>query len=184
MALPTFADAKRHLRIEHADEDQYVTQLVAYAKAVIERAIGYPFVAVEQTFTDYAERYAEFLQLPGPFALATPPVVTDVNGGVIDSSMYILDARGGKIRAPRGSSLASGRPYTVVATIGLSAHPDAATLEAVASAAILDLVSHLYQNRNPAIESESDEGGGSVSLSPEAIPPRIWQSLMLLPCTS
>lgn len=196
MALPTPLDAKLYCRIETADEDVLVSQLLARAKATVEWYIGYPMTAVATTYVNtdvslpgfstapYRYSVAE-LQLPGPFLLTAPaPIVTDVNGTVVDPTTYVLDNREGRIRSKDGSAIFGSLPYTVVATIGLSAHPDyAARLEAVASIAILDLVAHLYQNRNPAVISESDEGGSSQSLSPDAIPPRIRQDLWMLPCT-
>lgn len=191
MPLPTFADAKLYLRIEDSDEDQLVTQLVARAKAQIETFIGYPFTAVEKTFVEYRAGCAlggDFIQLPGPFALSPAPAVTDPSGGVIDTTSYVLDPAAGKIRAKDRGYFGS-RPITVVATIGLSAHPDyASRLEAVASIAIIDLVADLYQNRNPNVSSSQDEGGGSFAMSGighvDSIPPRVMQSIMILPCTA
>lgn len=185
MPLPTVDDCKKYLRIEHADEDQIVSQLLARAKASIEAAIGYPFTAAELTYVDYANKYAgRMIQLPGPFAITpTPPVVTDGGGSVVAATGYLLDGPGGKIHAKNGTL--GTWPSTVVATVGLSAHPDyASRLEAVAAVAIVELVAHYYQNRNPAVQSQGDEGGGSVSLTDAAIPERIVQDLMVLPCTS
>jgi uncharacterized phiE125 gp8 family phage protein len=189
MALPTVADCKSYLRKEDTSEDALLAQLLARALAMIETYLGYPITAASRTYTDYAERYSGFIQLPGPFLITgTPPVVTDVNGGTVDASSYTLDQRSGKIRWAYGrmpTAVIPAQPYTVVATIGLSEHPDyAGSLEAVASNAIVDLVAHLYQNRNPAVLSQADEGGGSVSLTPDGIPARILQDLSLLPCTS
>lgn len=194
MALPTTEDAKKYLRVEHADEDIIVAQLLARSKATVETFVGYPLIAVAQTYVDYngmypsgaqwfGGYYGDLFELPGPYALSPAPVVTDANGVVIDATTYYLDNRAGKIRAKAGGYFGM-RPYTVVATIGLSAHPDyLSRLEPIAALAVLDLVAHLYQNRNPAVVSESDEAGGSVGLSPDAIPPRIRQDLLLLPCT-
>lgn len=187
MALPTVADCKSYLRKEDTSEDALLTQLLARAQAMIETFIGYRLTAVALSYTDYAQRYRPFLQLPGPFLVAgTPPVVSDASGGVVDATSYTLDPRSGKIRWLYGPPTAiPSQPYTVVATIGLSVHPDyASSLEAVASQAIIDLVAHLYQNRNPAVVSQGDEGGGSVTLTPGWIPARIVQDLSLLPCTA
>lgn len=188
MPLPTVADAKSYLRIEHADEDVLVGKLLARAQAAIEAFLCYPFVAAERTFVEYGPGYRpDFIQLPGPFALSPAPVVTGPTGSVIASTSYVLDQRGGKIRANTGGFFGT-RPITVVATIGLSAHPDyAVKYEALAGMAVLDLVAHKYQNRNPGIASESDEGGGSVNMggigSQDMIPPPIVQDILLLPCT-
>jgi len=183
MPLPTVADAKGYLRKETDDEDVLIGQLLARARTKLEGLIGYAFTAVQRTYVDYNGPNASILQLPGPFALSPAPVVTDVNGVTISSTTYLLDQVGGKIRGKSGMTLGAW-PLTVVATIGLSAHPDyAAKYETFASLLILDLVAHYYQNRNPAVISQSDEGGASESLTPDSIPPRIVQDILTLPCT-
>lgn len=183
MALPTVADAKSVLRVEDTSEDTLLGQMLARAQALLERLLGYPLTAAAQAYTDYA-RTDEWdspviLQLPGPFAAA--PVVADVNGTAVDSSTYYVERGTGKIRAKQGYNFPTG-PYTITATIGLSAHPDYATrLEAVATQALLDWVAHLYFNRNPGTTLETDEGGSSRMLSPDAVPARVLESVQLLP---
>lgn len=186
MALPTVSDCKLYLRKEDTSEDTLLAQLLTRAQAAIETCVGYPMTAAALTYVGYDQRFTTSeLQLPGPFLATGPaPIVTDVDGAVVDATTYVLDNRNGLIRSKYEDFIFGAMPYTVVATVGLSAHPDyAARLEAIAALAIVDMVAHLYQNRNPAIASESDEGGGSVSLSPEPIPQRIRQDLLLLPCT-
>ena len=191
MALPTLQDAKDLLRVDLTTEDALITTLLGRAKGSIETLLGYALTAAQVTYVDFSRDYVSTeIQLPGPFALNPAPVVTDLEGVVVVATTYLLDNRNGKIRAKyapgQGYGYPSGLfracPYTVVATIGLSAHPDyAASLEAVASSAILNLVAHLYENRNPAMLSE---GVAGVTLTPDAIPPRILSDLMALPCTS
>lgn len=190
MPLPTLADAKSLLRIEHADEDTLVQQLLARAKADIETFLGYDLTAVSRTYIDYTEcdNYGvqPHLSMPGPFKTAAPaPIVTDVDGVTVDATTYYLDDRGLKIRAKAGYAFPA-RPYTIVATIGLSAHPDyASKYELVAATAILDLVAHRYLNRDPGMSSETDEGGGTKSIgAPEPIPGRIINQLLMLPGAS
>lgn len=186
MALPTTNDAKSYLRIETADEDTLVGQLLARALASIEGFLGYAMTAVERVHVDYDERdnygVQPRLHLPGPFKTEDPaPVVENADGDVVDAANYYLDPRNLRILA-RPYARFRNRPYSITATIGLSAHPDyASRYEAIATIAILDLVSHLYFIRNPAIVSESDEGGGTRTLTPDEIPPRIRADLMQLP---
>lgn len=177
MALPTVQDAKSYLRVEWATEDPLFTSLLARAQGSIEAVLGYAMTAVAVTWADYGRDYvSSWIQLPGPFALSPAPVVTDVDGTVVDATSYALDQRSGKIRAKYNDGLFTSSQYTVVATIGLSAHPDYAALEAVATTAILDLVAHLYEQRNPS-------EGLLVETVNVAIPPRIMSDIMLLPCT-
>lgn len=186
MALPTRNDCKSHLRIETTDEDTVIDGLLARAKYLIERALDYPLVnSATRAFTDYNEKdnYGQppVLRLPGPFKTSSPtPTVADVDGTTVSSDTYWLDNREGIIRARPGYSFPN-RPYTVTAQFGLDAHPDATQLEGVASQIILDLVAHLYLHRDSAELSHTDEGGGSQSVSPNAIPSRIREQLLLLP---
>jgi uncharacterized phiE125 gp8 family phage protein len=182
MPLPTVTDAKAYLRVDLPTEDPQFTLLLARAKASIEGLLGYGITAAAVTFVAFGRRFSSNeLQLPGPFAASPAPVVTDVDGVIVDPATYVLDSQAGKIRAKYDDYIFTSSQYTVVATIGLSAHPDYdARLEAVASSAILDLVAHLYENRFPGM---SAEGGGGVSLTPDAIPARIISDLMALPCT-
>jgi hypothetical protein len=188
--LPSRQDAKDYLRIETNAEDSLVDALLVRAQALIEGELGYPLAAVARAHTDYNEvdNYGvqPFIRLPGPFELVAPaPAVVDVDGIAVDATTYALDARGMQLRAKPGTNF-NRRPYTVTATIGLDKHPDyAAKYLAIVSIAILDLVAHLYLNRNPALSSQSDEGGASTTLfggnAPSLIPPRVMDSIDLLP---
>lgn len=191
MALPTVSDVKGYLRIEHADEDNELARQLSRAKAAVETHIGYPLTAAAYTHVDYTETdnygVQPTLRLPGPFKTSSPaPVVTDYYGTTVASTTYALDPRFCVIRALPGYAFCN-RPYTIAATIGLSAHPDyASRLEPIASLAIIELVAHWYQNRNPAAASETDEAGGTVSQVADAdagrgMPPRILADLALLP---
>lgn len=177
MALPTLPDVKAYLRVETTDEDVLITQLLARATADVEALLGYALTAVVRTHVDYSrpDNYGvqPRLTLPGPFKVTGPaPVVTDKDGVRVDASEYYLDDRGLRLLAKAGYSFPN-RPYTIVATIGLSAHPDyAASLEAVASSAIIDLVTHRYEARDPSESLDS------------TIPHRVMQSIMLLPGAS
>lgn len=184
MPLPVVSDCKSFLGIEDSGSDTLLTSLLARAIAAIETKLGYPLTAASRAYVDYEERdnygVQPVLGLPGPFA--ADPAVVDVNGTAVSATTYDQDRRGGRILAKIGYSFPT-RPYTITATIGLSAHPDyAARLEAAISAAIVDLVAHYYLNRNPSAQSESDEGGGAKSVLADEIPPRIMSVLWDMPC--
>lgn len=191
MALATITDAKAYLRINGTAEDTVLTFLLARAKASIERTLGYALTAGSRTHIDYDERNNDVepsvLRLPGPFAVSgSAPVVTARDGEEIDAESYYLDPRAGLLRGKDGYRFCA-RPYTIVATIGLSAHPDyAAILESIANGAILDLVAHLHLRRDPSVAAETDEGGRALSMEglTEGQPPlprRVREALTLLP---
>lgn len=186
MALPTVADAKSYLRVETTAEDALFAQLLARAKASIEGELGYPLAAAARTHVDYDEtdNYGQRprLALPGPFKTADPaPVVTDADGVTVSSTEYIADARGLRLVAAEGVCFPR-RPYSILATIGLDAHPDyAARLELIASIAIIELIAHWHFNRNPAQISAVDEGGSSVVTQLGEIPTRVMDEINKLP---
>jgi hypothetical protein len=89
--------------------------------------------------------------------------LTDDDGDVlVEDSDYRIDLRTGRITGiNRGFAT---WPYSITATVGLSAHPDyELRIEPVINAAILDLAADLYQRRSPAATSESTGGGVSTS---------------------
>jgi hypothetical protein len=162
----------------------------ARAIASIEQELGYALTSASRTHTNYNEQDNHgcdpVLSLPGPFKTTGPaPVVTDVDGSTVDSDEYRLDARAMMIRAKAGISFPN-RPYTIVADMGLSAHPDYATrLEAIANQAIVDFVAYLYLNRTPGVTAFTEEGGGAMTFegggAPPLIPSRVMESIDRLP---
>lgn len=179
MTLPTLADAKNHLRIQTTAEDAVVADLLLDAQAAVETYLGVRITAATDTMIDRPDRnmraYGRVQQLLAaryPFATSSPaPVITDSTGATVDPATYTLDGRAGLIIANPGVVFANG-PYTIVASVGVSAHPEYATrLERNMRRAILDIVSDLYQRRNPGARMES-EGGVSVQYGAEIIPPR------------
>lgn len=178
MALATVQNCKDYLKIEVTDEDGLITALLARAIAAIERELGYALTSVQRTHVDYTEKdnhgQQPVLALPGPFKTSGPaPVVTDVGGSTVDSANYTLDPLGMKIRAIFGVDFLN-RPYTIVATIGLSEHPEyAPRLESIVNLAIIDLVAYLYQNRTPGVSSFAEEGGGATTYEGVGVPTRI-----------
>lgn len=190
MSLPTITDCKSYLGIEDTSHDTLLTSLLARAKAFVEAHIGYPLTAAARTFVTYEDgavnrwTMREHLLLPGPVAASPAPTVADRNGDTVDTDEYTVDSRAGMLRSAVDFNFDNG-PYTVVATIGLSSHPDyAARHEPIASQGIIEIVAHWFQNRNPAVASESDEGGNSVTLREGALPARITDALDMLPGAS
>lgn len=179
MPLPTLTNAKNYLRIQTGAEDVVLTALLARAQAMVETFIGVRLVAATETMTDWttdsgrAYGAPSRLQLPRyPFAITAPvPTVTDTNAATVDPTTYVLDGRTGQIRGTPGITFANG-PYAITASVGWSTHPDYVNqYEALAGAAILDIVADLYQRRNPGAASEAEQGV-SVQWTADAIPAR------------
>lgn len=186
MALPDLADLKRYVRKQTTDEDTLLAAILAQAKAMAAAFVRRPIIAEERTFvmvrpSDSPYRSIGTVHLPVyPIADESSDVsaivITDDEGDelVVDTD-YRVDLRTGRISGI--DSAFTVWPYTIVATVGLSAHPDYEDLiEPVISAAILDIAADLYQRRNPAATNESTGGGVSTSYA-GGIPERVKDML-------
>jgi len=185
MGLPSIDDAKAYCRVQTTAEDAVFTSFLTRAKAKLEARLGYPLVATEREDFDFSRvscwQSVTEIRLKGPFDEESL-VVEDFNGDEVDAdTYYYADPRNWRIVARDGYCFDVG-PYTLTADVGLDAHPDYARIEELATTAILELVAHWHINRNPAMASETDEGGGSISLVADAdagrgLPPRILECL-------
>lgn len=152
--LPTTADLKTYLRIEHAAEDALIALLLARATAMLQAFCDVPITAVSRTFLDRAEG-----TLP-PRALITPQrpianvVVTDGNTVTVDATTYRVDGPAGIIYGVHGTRFTLG-PYTIVCQVGLSLRQDYAAIEPMLSQMILDMAADLYQRRTPGASTET-----------------------------
>ncbi len=173
MALPTGADLKTYLRIEHSAEDTLLADLILQATAWAQSLVGRPFVAVAKTIGVDNRDAGVFYLGEYPVKASSPaPVITDSSGDVVDAATYALDPSTGRFTANTGSSWGVS-PYQVVATVGLSAHPNYATkYEPQLRALIIGLAAVLYHHRNPGASSESS-GGVSVSYHDAEVPPQL-----------
>lgn len=179
MPLPTITKLKEYLRIETAAEDAVLTDLLVQATPWAQSLIGIPITASERTFYNVrpvfvGEGVGYSLSLGVyPVAAAPAPVVTDARATVVTASNYRVDPALGWMIPITTYSFADDS-HTVIATVGLSAHPRYATeIEPRVNALILGLASILYHQRNPNAASESAGGGVSVSYGKEEIPPQL-----------
>lgn len=169
MALPTVADCKNYLRIEHTAEDVMLAGWLAQAIALVEAELGRPIEYLNHTFVlecDPSKVSSTRLFVPMyPIAVADSSAgtadltLTDTDGTVlVEDTDYRLDIRTGWITAI--DTTFANYPYTIVADVGLEALPEYATrIEPALSAAILDVVADRYQRRDPAAVQESAGGG-------------------------
>lgn len=179
MALPTLADLKAYVRREDAADDATLTLLLAHAQAVVERHLGVPLVAASKTLYDRGEEALRGSRSVRSLLLDAYPAsitsITDFTGLVLDSSLDYdaADTPSSGIVWARPGTGFSNFPYTIVANVGLSVHPDyASRLEAMASRIIVDAAAWWYQARNPAASGETDPGV-STQYVLEGLPPRI-----------
>jgi uncharacterized phiE125 gp8 family phage protein len=150
----SLSDAKEHLRVDHTDEDEYITRLIDTARRYCEKLVNKAFIT--QTWDCY------FDDFPGtPFELPLPPVqtvssiiYTNSNGTAttVQGSTYTVD----KVSHPARINLAYSKswPTATLQTLNaikiryITGYGDkAANVPEDYRQAILILVAHLFENR-------------------------------------
>lgn len=187
MALPSLTELKQYLRVETDAEDAVITDVLASATAWAEGLIGKPITAEERTlvvdgatYDDYGRHQFYLPVWPVSVDSEDVAVITDKNGDTVDDSTYTVDARTGLFQTVVGEHWRAA-PFSVVATVGLSVHPDYATkIEPKVRSLILGCAAILYKQRNPNAVSDSSGAGVSVSYGDHALPPYLEQIATLL----
>jgi hypothetical protein len=188
MALPTVADCKEYLRIEHTAEDTMLAGMLAQSIAAVEAELGRPIEYLNRTFVLECNPH---YHSPNKLFVPLYPIGVDDSGAgtsdltladadatvLIEDADYRLDIRTGVIT---GIDVCFGNyPYTIVADVGLEALPEyAARIEPAISAAILDVVADRYQRRNPAATSEDAGGGVATNSASVGLPARVCEALV------
>jgi uncharacterized phiE125 gp8 family phage protein len=187
MALPTVADCKNYLRIEHTAEDVMLAGWLAQAIAAVEAELGRPVQYLNKTWVLECEpSHVSATRLFVPqYPVATEDssagtadlTLTDADGTVlVEDTDYRLDTRTGWITAI--DSCFTNYPYTIVADVGLEALPEyTARIEPAIAAAVLDVVADRYQRRNPAAQAEGAGGGVYTQQQQVGLPERVKDAL-------
>ena len=160
-ALPVaLADAKAHLRVDHDHEDALITRLIASAAERVEAWAGRPLIA--RTYRWSLDRFAYgALTLPvGPLISLLQIRVRGADGTaqIIDPERYALDATVNPARVyPVGGWPAVGAERLGV-EIDFEAGYGPAPDDSPASLrqAVLTLVAHAFQNRDPGETGAED----------------------------
>lgn len=88
----TLAEAKLHLRVDHTDEDDYITSLITAARLMCEQRTGKTLIS--SGWTAYADEFEDELTLPNPSVTAVASITyVDINGTTqtLDPSDYRAD---------------------------------------------------------------------------------------------
>jgi len=161
--------AKEYLRLQSGAEDLLLGGLVQSATALVEAWIGRPVEARSMTFVDSGvdafDRPVAKLRVPVTPVAALTSVVDD-DGTALDLTGLRTDATTGLVSYKDKSMFMNG-PYTITATVGLSASPQYQFgASAAIQQAVVDIVADLYQRRNPAASREAEGGGIAVDYNP------------------
>ncbi len=160
----SLAEAKAHLRVSHADDDAYISRLIAAARRTVERATSLRLVT--QGWSLFADRWPDgpalSLQLSPVTAIAD--IITygeDDTPATVDPAHYYLDHVSRPARAvlrdgrtpPRG-----GRPVNSIEVRFTAGFGAASLVPEDLRQAILLTVAHWFDHRG-------DGGGGALPLA-------------------
>lgn len=195
---PSVARVKSYLRIETTVDDELILDLISEVDSLITNWLGAPVVVTQFTDIDLATTERNYVPpmsmtfkvrpvviAPGTFGDVTDavaPVITDVDGTVVEPDTYIIDTRTGVLQIMPDAIALTGAPfffdngpYTLVYWAGYQCHPEyALRMDAMLRRAAIDWIGDLYTRRTPAAKSESAGGGVSVAWDNScAVPSRV-----------
>ncbi|MFZ5762838.1 MAG: head-tail connector protein [Thermodesulfobacteriota bacterium] len=156
----SLAEAKLHLRVEHAADDALITALIQAAReraeAITRRAL------ISQTWEVYLDEWPSegFIRLPMPPLQSVASVkYTDTDGVEHTFSDWAADVASlpGRVVLNHGAAWPSVtlRPVNPIAVRFVAGYGDAAAVPASIKAAMLLMIGHLYENREESVAGVS-----------------------------
>jgi uncharacterized phiE125 gp8 family phage protein len=174
----TLAEAKAHLRVDGAAEDALIASLIITSRLHIEAALGLALITQSWSYRLDAWPKGGIVGLPiRPLQSITAVRVTDSAGTAetIEPARYLLD---GASLPPRLLPAASPLPQPAVRWQGIAIDlvagfgASAASVPAPIRQALLLLVAHWFERRDPVVEHAMTRVPDSVSdlLGPYRMP--------------
>lgn len=151
----TLAEVKNFLRITDTDDDVLLTQQIAAARRHAEKETRRQLI--EATFKLWLDEFPETIYLPRPplISVTSPIAYTDVTGAAATFTNYqVTQGREPAIIEPAyGYSWPStlAQREAVVITYKAGYGTTAASVPAGIRMAIMGLVAHMYENREPVV---------------------------------
>ncbi len=149
----TLAEAKAHLRVDEADEDDLVTRLIGAAVAKVEGPRGLGLAIMERQWALSLHTFPRSIVLPlGPVKAVNTITYVDPAGAqqTLDPADYHADLKGepAEIEPAFGKSWPATRNQRGAVTVTFTAgYSDAATVPDDLKTALLMTVAHLFENR-------------------------------------
>lgn len=155
----TLADAKSHLRVDHADEDSSITAMIEAAAAMIDGPDGIGYALQEQVWLMTLDKFgcsSERTIVPLRPVVSIDEIRYLDGDGIeqtIDAEDYRVSRQGGTAIITPVSSWPS--PLDVPGSVRIEFTAGTGTPPAL-RAAILLMVGHLYANREAVADNKSE----------------------------
>ena len=157
----SLAEAKAHLRVDATDEDTLINTLITAARTHLEVTLSRAFIT--QTWTWWRDAWPAARRLALPIApvqavSAVRAYAADDTATTLDAASYSLDAASDPARIVLGQGVSwppvgrAANGAEIVFTAGYGAAP--ADVPAPLRQAILLLVAHWYERREPVLVGE------------------------------
>ena len=152
----TLAEAKAHLRVDHADDDTLITALIQAATAHLDGWSGVLGRAlITQTWSQLFDGFETPLRLPLPAEEVDSVIYVDPDGEsvTLDPETYQLrqDALGSFVEPVHGADWPTPRSQTGAVSVVFAAGEPRSSVPHPIKAAILLMVGDLYANREGVI---------------------------------
>lgn len=150
------AEAKAHLRVDHSDDDTYISTLIKAARHYIEQVTNRALIT--QTWIAYLDDFLPVIQLPKPELISVTGITyvdTDGTTQNLGTSIYTVDTDSlpGRVYEAYNQSWPTVRDIPKAVAITYTAGYGAASTnvpEPILQASKI-LVAHWYENREPVI---------------------------------
>lgn len=155
-------DVKRHLKIDHNDEDALIRGLIVSATDLTERATGRALITATYAYT--LRRFCNVMELPRPALIAVSSIQYVDSAGntqTLASSVYtvIIDSVVGRVELAPDQSWPSTRVQSNAVTITYSAGygPKTSDVPQTLKLAIRQLVGAAYRDREKTVSASQAE---------------------------
>lgn len=166
----TLVEAKAFLRVEHGDDDDVITALIAAARVHVEAMTRRALLAQTWRFVlDAWPRDGRFAPRIGPLRelVAARVFAADGEARDIDGESFVVDPANNVIAAPCFALPAPGRAQAGIALDVLCGYgADAADVPADLRQAIRLLLAHWYDNRVATADGAAVPAGVGALLAP------------------
>lgn len=171
----TLIQAKKHLRIDHSDDDDLIQAYVAAAQGAIEGPTGIGVLLLDQDWEIYLDNWPKVIEIPlGPITDVSAITYTDQDGATqtLSSSLYVVDVFSSSANITRayGATWPTARTERNSIKVAFSGgFGDFDDVPRDLKQAMLLMVSHYYEHREAVVGVENRDSSTELPLGVSAI---------------